>query len=49
MKQVDKVVQTVQPIQVKVSPVRVQTDKVETVAPLVLERAKRALYVSVAT
>ena len=47
--QVDKVVQTVRPVLVKVSPVGVQTDKVEPVAPVVVEGAKRASYASVAT
>ena len=36
VKQVDKVVQTVRPVPVEVSPVGVQTDKVEPVASVVV-------------
>ena len=49
VKQVDKVVQMVRPVQVKISPICVQTDKLEPVATVVVEGAKRALYASVAT
>ena len=49
VKQVDKVVQTVRPVQVEVSPAGVQTDMVELVAPVVVEGAERAWYASVAT
>ena len=49
VKQVDKFVQTVQPVQVEVSPVGVQTDTVEPVAPVVVKGAKRASYSSMAT
>ena len=49
VKQVNKVVQTVQPVLVEVSPVGVQTYKVEPLAPVVVEGSKRASYASAAT
>ena len=48
VKQIDKLMQTVNLVHIEVSPVRVQTDVIVPVIPVVVEGASMASYINIA-